>query len=85
MIARALLAILAISLAGCASTGGSQADPVHRRDKLREMRVETLKDFYASNPQIKAELEGAVGYAVFDASQVNLVLYLGASAPARRE
>jgi lipid-binding SYLF domain-containing protein len=78
MITRALLTILVLSLAGCASTGGSQGDAVHRRDKLRELRVEALKDFYATNPQIKAELEGAIGYAVFDASQVNLVLYLGA-------
>jgi lipid-binding SYLF domain-containing protein len=68
-----------VALAGCASTGGSSSGTVaERRDELRQMRDTTLKDFYATNPAIRAELEGAVGYAVFDASQVNLVLYLGA-------
>jgi hypothetical protein len=31
------------------------------------------------NPAIRTEVEGAVGYAVFDASQVNVVLYVGAT------
>jgi lipid-binding SYLF domain-containing protein len=75
---RAWLAAAVLALAGCASTGGS-SDAVQRRDKLRAMHTEALKDFYASNPKIQAELEAAVGYAVFDASQVNIVLYLGAA------
>jgi lipid-binding SYLF domain-containing protein len=76
---RAWLAVVVVALAGCAATGGSKSDPVQRRDKLRAMHAEALKDFYASNPKIQPELEGAVGYAVFDASQVNIVLYLGAA------
>jgi lipid-binding SYLF domain-containing protein len=75
---RAWLAVVALAVAGCAATGGSQSDPAQRRDKLRAMHTEALKDFYATNPKIQPELEAAVGYAVFDASQVNLVLYLGA-------
>jgi lipid-binding SYLF domain-containing protein len=70
--------VLAFALAGCAAVGGSSKSAVERRDAMREMRATALKDFYASNPAIRAELEGAVGYSVFDASQVNLVLYLGA-------
>jgi lipid-binding SYLF domain-containing protein len=42
------------------------------------MRDTAMQDFYATSPAIRKEVEGAVGYAVFDASQVNLVLYLGA-------
>ena len=75
----AALLFLSLTLGGCASVGGSSATtPAERRAKLLEMRDTTLKDFYATRPEIKGELESAVGYAVFDASQVNLVLYLGA-------
>ena len=69
---------LALALAGCATSGGSSAGtPVERRDALSQMRVTALKEFYATNPAIQPELEQAVGYAVFDASQVNVVLYVG--------
>jgi lipid-binding SYLF domain-containing protein len=43
------------------------------------MRDTALKDFYAGRPEIQGEVQKAVGYAVFDASQVNIVLYLGSS------
>jgi hypothetical protein len=68
-----------LALSGCASTGGSGGgDVAQRRDALRNLRSATLEDFYATDPAIRAEVDGAVGYAVFDASQVNLVLFLGA-------
>jgi len=71
-------AALALVLGGCASTGDSKS-PDARRAQLREMKATALKDFYAANPKVKEELEAAVGYAVFDASQVNIVLYLGSA------
>ena len=46
---------------------------------MLKMRDETLEDFYATKPEIKEELAKAVGYAVFDASQVNIVLLVGAA------
>lgn len=66
-------------LAGCASGPGQSPGPVERRDALRAMRDAALADFYATRPEIRGEVEKAVGYAVFDASQVNLVLYLGST------
>ena len=71
---------LAFALAGCATTGGSSSGtPAERREALSQMRATALKEFYASNPAIQPELEKAVGYAVFDASQVNVVLYVGSA------
>ena len=48
-----------------------------RSATLRKLRDDALADFYETKPGIKAEVEGAVGYAVFDGSQVNLVLFVG--------
>ncbi len=74
------LVALAFALAGCASTGGSSdGTPEQRRAALSQMRTTALQEFYATNPAIQPELEKAVGYAVFDASQVNVVLYVGSA------
>jgi lipid-binding SYLF domain-containing protein len=71
-------AILSIGVCGCASTGSSSsASAQERRQALRVVRDTTLEDFYATDPKIRDEAKAAVGYAVFDASQVNLVLYVG--------
>jgi lipid-binding SYLF domain-containing protein len=77
-------------LGGCASTsnapgatagGGQSTIPAGEADKkratLRKLRDDSLADFYATKPEIKEEVEKAVGYAVFDASQVNIVLFVG--------
>ena len=53
------------------------AQVVEKRDTLLKMRDEALEDFYATKPEIKEELTKAVGYAVFDGSQVNIVLFVG--------
>jgi len=55
----------------------SSLEAATKRDALLKMRDETLEDFYATKPEIKEELTKAVGYAVFDASQVNIVLFVG--------
>jgi lipid-binding SYLF domain-containing protein len=55
----------------------SSADAAKKREKLLKMRDDTLEDFYATKPEIKADLEKGVGYAVFDGSQVNIVLFVG--------
>jgi lipid-binding SYLF domain-containing protein len=77
-------------LAGCGSTGGSTgasagagesrlsaAEAAKERDALRRLRDETLEDFYATKPELNAEAAKAIGYAVFDASQVNIPLFGG--------
>jgi lipid-binding SYLF domain-containing protein len=74
-----LVALLCATLVGCAAPGG-QADtsPDARRAHLMDVRNRTLADLYAEKPEVRAEIQTAVGYAVFDASQVNLLLYVGA-------
>jgi lipid-binding SYLF domain-containing protein len=73
--------LLAALLSGCAGTGSTSApaSAEQQRTALREMRDETLKQFYATKPEIEAEIAKAVGYGVFDGSQVNLVLFVGAT------
>ena len=55
----------------------SSVEAAKKRDALLKMRDEALEDFYATKPEIKEELAKAVGYAVFDASQINVVLVVG--------
>ena len=55
----------------------STAEATKKRDALRKMRDGALQDFYATTPEVKEEVAKAVGYAVFDASQVNIVLFVG--------
>ncbi|QJR10838.1 hypothetical protein DSM104443_01908 [Usitatibacter rugosus] len=79
VVARILLAAAAVGLAACATPGGISADAAaKRRAAIQEMRDESLKQFYANKAELREELKGAVGYGVFDASQVNLLLYVGA-------
>ena len=60
--------------AGCATSGGSPGGSApsadERRAKIEELRERTLADLYAEKPETKAEIQSAVGYAIFDASQV---------------
>jgi lipid-binding SYLF domain-containing protein len=55
----------------------SAADAAKKREAVLKMRDDALVDFYATKPEIKEELAKAIGYAVFDASQVNIVLFVG--------
>jgi lipid-binding SYLF domain-containing protein len=55
----------------------SAAEVTKKRDAVRKIRDDALEDFYATKPEIKEEVAKAVGYAVFDGSQVNIVLFVG--------
>ena len=55
----------------------SAAEVTKKRDALLKMRDDALEDFYATKAEIKEEVAKAVGYAVFDASQVNVLLLVG--------
>jgi lipid-binding SYLF domain-containing protein len=55
----------------------SAPDAAKKREAVLKMRDDALVDFYATKPEIKEELAKAIGYAVFDASQVNIVLFVG--------
>jgi lipid-binding SYLF domain-containing protein len=71
----------AFSVPGASAAEGkskmSAAEVAKKRDAVRKMRNDALEDFYATKPEIREELAKAVGYAVFDASQVNIVLFVG--------
>ena len=83
----AILVVIAIALlVGAVGAGSASAaeksdvtsvEAAKKRDALLKMRDEALEDFYATKPETKEELTKAVGYAVFDASQVNIVLFVG--------
>ncbi len=55
----------------------SAAEVAKKRHALLKMRDGALEDLYATKPEIKEEVAKAVGYAVFDGSQVNIVLFVG--------
>jgi len=80
--------LAALALGGCATeptTSTPAADkPVaaeiaKKRDERRKLRDETLAKLYEGKPEVRDELAKAEGYAVFQGTQLNLVLYVGAS------
>lgn len=87
------VALLALLLAACSlpttpsSTSGAaqgSAAPLppeeaeKRRSEIMAMRDKTLSELFAEKPQARDELQKAAGYAVFDSSQLNVVLLIGA-------
>jgi lipid-binding SYLF domain-containing protein len=84
-------ALVAFTLTGCASKvpsdGTTQAaasklapaEVTSKRAERRKLRDETLAKLYADKPEVRDEIAKAEGYAVFDGTQLNLVLYVGAS------
>jgi lipid-binding SYLF domain-containing protein len=48
------------------------------RAKILAMRDESVKELMLKNPKIKADIEKSVGYAVFDVTQINVILGVGA-------
>jgi lipid-binding SYLF domain-containing protein len=67
------------------STGGGATGEDTKKDTKKEekrraiqgMRDRTLEQLYKTNPEAKAEVESAVGYAVFDATGINVILFVG--------
>ncbi|WP_313950345.1 hypothetical protein [Accumulibacter sp.] len=60
-----------------AEASASQISDKERAAKQAEilaMRDDTLKRLFKAKPQVKAEIAKAAGYAVFDASQTNIIL-----------
>jgi len=85
----AAVTVLALASAGCASaprqaavstdaTPLSPQEAQKRRSEILEMRDNALADLYKQKPEAREEVEKAVGYAVFDSSQFNIVLLVGA-------
>ena len=54
-----------------------EAKKEERRQAILKMRDRTLADLYKHKPEVKDEIEKAVGYAVFDSTGVYVLLVLG--------
>ena len=81
---RPILAILAamLYLGGCASTGGgssslSPEEKEKQRGAVLKFAQESLDKLYAINPDTISLVESAPGYAVFDVSAVNIIMFVG--------
>jgi len=54
-----------------------KSDVATVRSVVDQHERDSLEKLYAANPEAKAEIEGAVGHAVFDITAVNAVLLVG--------
>lgn len=64
--------ILALLAGGCATTGGET--PAEERQSILAMKNEVLTDLYKVRPDVKSQIVGAPGYAVFSNANVNVIL-----------
>lgn len=73
-----LLKLLAMAcilvLTGCASTGTTVED---KRQSLLDMRQEVLTKLYQRKPDVRAQINNAVGYGVFSSANVHLIYFGG--------
>jgi len=72
----------AVQPAPDSGAGGAEAEKKdqkkdEKRRNIQGMKDKTLADLYKTNPEAKAEVEGSVGYAAFDASGVNVIMLVG--------
>lgn len=52
-----------------------------RREQVDNMSAKALEKLYAEKPELRAEIEEAPGYGVFDITTINAVMYVGATGP----
>jgi lipid-binding SYLF domain-containing protein len=60
--------------AEAATSQMSAKDQLAKQNQIRQMRDDTLKRLFKTKPEVKNEIAKAEGYAVFDASQTNVLL-----------
>jgi lipid-binding SYLF domain-containing protein len=82
------MVMLPVLLSACAtgSTNGdssvqptlSPADVPRVKAEILAMREKTLDELFVHKPEARDEVKKAVGYAVFDSSQINVLLFVGA-------
>jgi lipid-binding SYLF domain-containing protein len=63
---------LALFTGGCATTG--DVTPAEERQLILAMKNEVLTDLYKVRPDVKSQIAGAPGYAVFSNANVNVIL-----------
>ena len=64
--------ILALTIGGCATTGGKT--PAGKRQSILAMHNEVLSDLYKLKPDVKSQISSAPGYAVFSNVNINIIL-----------
>jgi hypothetical protein len=74
-----LIAIALLALSGCQSTGKdgkplTQEEIIQKREATLKMAQTGLDALLKQNPAAKKEIDTAAGYAVFNATNVNIVL-----------
>jgi hypothetical protein len=73
------IAFAALILSGCQSTGQdgkplTQQEIIQKREATLKMAQTGLDALLKQNPAVKKEIDAAAGYAVFNATNVNIVL-----------
>lgn len=66
------LVLFALFALGCTTTGGTT--PTEKRNAILAMRNQVLSDLFRLKPDVRAQVTGAPGYAVFSNANVNLLL-----------
>ncbi len=69
----ALLPCLLLAFFLGATTAGAKSDPEKERKDIRAMRDSVLAELYKINPEAKAKIKKAAGYAVFSNVGINVI------------
>jgi len=70
---RSLLSLLLVSVVLSVAPVYAKSDPEAQRKEIRVMRDAVLADLYKVNPDAKAKIKQAAGYAVFSNVGINLI------------
>jgi lipid-binding SYLF domain-containing protein len=62
---------IALTLSGCATTGGTT--PHEKRQAILSMSSEVLSELYKVHPQAQTQIAAAPGYAVFSNANINII------------
>jgi lipid-binding SYLF domain-containing protein len=68
----AVCLVLTLLAGGCATTG--DVTPAEERQLILAMKNEVLTDLFRIRPEVKSQIKGAPGYAVFSNANVNVIL-----------
>jgi len=63
--------LMCLLLAGCVMSGGSVDQ---KRAAVQGMKNEVLEELYREKPDVRQQITGAPGYAVFSSANINLIL-----------
>jgi lipid-binding SYLF domain-containing protein len=71
---RAIVSILIALLCVSTCIAANDDDAEKKKDKTRKMATNALQELYKMEPSAQANIEKAVGYAIFDNTGVNVLL-----------